>query len=64
MEARSKLIAEPEPYVNETPGLTVFGSNYPPTTRFRKTSGGFTALHFAAQQGALESARLMFRVRT
>lgn len=59
VEARSTLIAEPEPYVSETPGLTVFGSNYPPTMRFRKTSGGFTALHFAAQQGALECARFL-----
>ena len=59
VEARSIVIAEPEPYVTETPGQTVFGTNYPPTIRFRKTSGGFTALHFAAQQGAMECARLL-----
>ena len=59
VEARSKFIAEPEPYVVDTPGLTVFGINYPPTTRFRETSGGFAALHFAAQQGALACARML-----
>ncbi len=57
--ARSKFIAEPAPFVTETPGLTVFGTNFPPSVRFRETSGGFTALHFAAQQGSSESARLL-----
>ncbi|MFQ5982391.1 MAG: ankyrin repeat domain-containing protein [Woeseiaceae bacterium] len=59
VNARSRFIDEPEPYVVDTPGLTVFGTNYPPTTRFREISGGFTALHFAAQQGALQCARLL-----
>jgi ankyrin repeat protein len=59
VEARSRLIDEPEPYVNSTPGLTVFGSNYPPTVRFPGQTGGFTALYFAAQRGVVESARVL-----
>lgn len=60
VNARSKLIPEPEPYIIESaPGETVFGANYPKTIRFAKTSGGFTALDFAAQQGDLESAKIL-----
>jgi ankyrin repeat protein len=64
--ARSKIIPEPEPFIIEIPNeelgmlcCTVFGSNYPPTIRFPEITGGFTALHFAAQQGDLESAGIL-----
>lgn len=56
VEQRSATITEPEPFIVATPGLTVFGANFPPTMRVRKMSGGFTALHFAAQQGSAASA--------
>jgi ankyrin len=59
LQARSKLIPELEPYVVDTPGATVFGSNYPPTIRFPEVTGGFTALHFSAREGDVESARIM-----
>ena len=35
----------------------IFGRSYPTTVRFVETTGGFTALQFAAQQGDIESAR-------
>jgi ankyrin repeat protein len=59
VHARSKLLPEPEPYVIDVRGQSVFGSNYPATIRFPEVSGGFTALHFAAQQGVVESARVL-----
>jgi len=60
VHARSRVIPEPEPYVVEAPDDTnVFGSNYSPTVRFAEVSGGFTALHFAAQQGDVDSARVL-----
>jgi len=59
LHARSKLIPEMEPFVVDTPGATVFGTNYPPTIRFPKVSGGFTALYFSAQQGDVETARIL-----
>jgi ankyrin repeat protein len=58
VHARSKIIPEPEPYIIDMPeDETVFGTNYPPTVRFIDVSGGFTAIHFAAQQGNVETAR-------
>ena len=60
VNARSKLIPEPEPYFTKlAPGESVFGTNYPQTIRFPKNSGGFTALHFAAQQGVVETAKIL-----
>jgi len=59
LQARSKMIPELEPYVVDTPGATVFGANYPPTIRFPEVTGGFTALHFSAQQGDVETARIL-----
>lgn len=58
VHARSKVILEPEPYVIDI-DQAVLGSNYPPTVRFSGISGGFTAMHFAAQQGDVETARLL-----
>ena len=57
INALSKIIPEPEPFVQKTPGS--MGQNFPTTLRFRELSGGFTALMFAAQQGDLESTRLL-----
>lgn len=60
VHARSREIPEPEPYLVDMPeNETVLGTNYPPTIRFPKVSGGFTALHFAAQQGDVDSARYL-----
>ena len=60
VHARSKLTPEPEPYVIKLPaGRSVWGGNYPASVRFAKVSGGFTALHFAAQQGDVDSARVL-----
>lgn len=60
VHARSRVVPEPEPYlINMPEGETVLGTNYPRTVRFAKSSGGFTALHFSAQQGDIESARLL-----
>lgn len=57
VHARSKITSLPEPFVIDTAG--VFGSNYPPTVHFPKTKGGFTPLLFAAQQGNVDSARIL-----
>jgi ankyrin repeat protein len=60
IHAHSKLVPEPEPYVIKLPaGRSVWGGNYPATVRFAKVSGGFNPLHFAAQQGDVESARIL-----
>jgi ankyrin repeat protein len=60
VNARSKLIREADPYVIEIEaGQSIWGSNYPPTVRFQEVSGGFTSLHFAAQQGVVESAKYL-----
>jgi len=60
INARSKLIPEPEPFIIQlAPGETIFGTNFPPSIRFPKVSGGFTALYFAARQGDIESARIL-----
>ena len=65
VHARSKVSSLPEPFVlgctSEHPCATGSkdGSTYPPTVRFPVTAGGFTPLLFAAQQGDLESARML-----
>jgi len=60
VEARSKVMPEPPPYVIDMPeNETVLGRNYPATVRFAAVTGGFTALHFASQQGDPESARYL-----
>lgn len=57
VEARSRLSDKPEPYVVEMSlDQSIWGSNYPDTTRFQEVEGGFTPLYFAAQQGDIESA--------
>jgi ankyrin repeat protein len=62
VHARSREIPEPEPYLIAMPeNETVLGTNYPPTVRFPELTGGFTALHFAAQQGDVDSARLLLQ---
>ena len=62
VHARSMLIPEPEPYIINMPeNETVLGTNYPKTVRFAEISGGFTALHFTAQQGDVESARILLQ---
>jgi uncharacterized protein len=60
IHARSKIIPTPEPYnvkIQESP--TVYGSSYPPTVRFRKSTGGFSPFLFAAQQGDIELAKML-----
>lgn len=59
---KSKFIPQPDPYVIDIePGTSIWGSNYPPTIRFQEVSGGFTALYFAAQQGDIESAKILIK---
>ena len=58
VDAISKTIPEPEPYIIEDENL-VFGRNYPVTVRFPEFTGGFTALYFAAQQGDIEAAKIL-----
>ena len=55
--AKSRIVPFAEPHIIEVPSVT--GYNFTPSIRFRKFTGGFTALQFAAQQGDLESARAM-----
>jgi ankyrin repeat protein len=57
VRARSKLIPLPETFQIES--ANIFGSSYAPTVHFPKTAGGFTPLLFAAQQGDIESARML-----
>jgi len=57
VHARSKLIPVPETFVIES--ANIFGSSYASTVHFPKTTGGFTPLLFAAQQGDPESARIL-----
>ena len=65
VHARSKVFPVPEPFlVPCTPASPCAsgrtdGSTYPPGVRFPKTEGGFTPLLFAAQQGDIESARIL-----
>ncbi len=57
VHARSKIIPNREPYVIES--SNIFGGSYEPGVYFPKTTGGFTPLLFAAQQGVLESAQIL-----
>ena len=57
IHARSKVMQRPDPFLIKTQGI--FGLNYRPTVHFPKTAGGFTPLLFAAQQGDIESARIL-----
>lgn len=60
VEARSRVVPRPEPHVIEMSlEESIWPSNYPDTTRWEEVSGGFTALYFAAQQGAVDSARIL-----
>ena len=57
---RSQVVSLPDPYIVEISlEQSIWGSNYPDTTRWQKQSGGFTALYFAAQQGDIDSARIL-----
>ncbi|MEO5895540.1 MAG: ankyrin repeat domain-containing protein [Vicinamibacterales bacterium] len=55
---RSKLLPVPEPFIVERK-VNFYGRNFPPTTRFRKTTGGFTALLFAVQQGDIDTTKAL-----
>ncbi len=55
ISARSKTVMEPEPYLIKTE--STMGQNFPTTTRFRKYTGNFTPLLFAAQSGDIDTAR-------
>lgn len=57
VNARSRVIPNPEPY--QIQSSNIFGGSYEPGVYFPKTSGGFTPLLFAAQQGDVESAQLL-----
>lgn len=57
VNAKSRIVPFAEPHIIKVPSVT--GLNFTPSIRFRKFTGGFTALQFAAQQGDLESARAM-----
>ena len=58
--SRSRLVAKPDPYIVEISlDQSIWGSNYPDTTRWQKQSGGFTALYFAAQAGDIDSAQIL-----
>ena len=60
--ARSRLVAKPDPYIVEISlDQSIWGSNYPDTTRWQEQSGGFTALYFAAQAGDIDSARILIK---
>jgi ankyrin repeat protein len=60
VEARSRIVPRPDPYIVEMSlDESIWPTNYPETTRWEKVSGGFTALYFAAQQGDTESARIL-----
>jgi len=65
VRARSKVFPVPEPFVAPCSPTMVCrtgskdGSTYQPDIHFPKTAGGFTPLLFAAQQGDIESARIL-----
>jgi ankyrin repeat protein len=60
VEARSRIVPRPDPYIVEMSlDESIWPTNYPETTRWEKVSGGFTALYFAAQQGDIESERIL-----
>ena len=62
LAARSRLVAKPDPYIVEISlDQSIWGSNYPDTTRWQEQSGGFTALYFAAQAGDIDSARILLK---
>ena len=57
VKAKSRLVAAREPFIVKVPSS--FGQNFPKTVRFRKQSGGFSPLMFAAQKGGVETGRLL-----
>jgi ankyrin repeat protein len=57
VHARATLTQRSEPFIIKTGGI--FGLNYRPNVHFPKSTGGFTPLLFAAQQGDVESARIL-----
>jgi len=57
VNAHSRLIPEPEPFLIEVPSS--FGQNFTKQVRFRKASGGFAPLMFAAQSGDIESSKAL-----
>lgn len=65
LHARTKVFDNPEPFTiactQDEPCLDGRrdGTSYSPYVHFPKTNGGFTALLFAAQQGDVESARIL-----
>ena len=60
VHARSRMVSAPKPHIVAMPeALSVWKSNYPATVRFPEISGDFTALHFVAQQGNVDSARIL-----
>jgi len=60
VHARSEILMEPEPFIIKIDEYnSTFAANYPDGVRFPRTSGGGTALLFAAQQGDLESVEAL-----
>lgn len=60
VEARSRIKSKPEPYIMEMSlDENIWPTTYPDTTRWQEVEGGFTPLYFAAQQGDVDSARLL-----
>ncbi len=60
VEARSRQRDLPEPYVIEMSlDENIWPTTYPETTRWQEVEGYFTPLYFAAQQGDVESARIL-----
>ena len=60
VNARSRTIPLIKPYVIDFDlDLSIWGSNYPTTIRWPEVSGAFTALHFAARNGHMETARIL-----
>ncbi|MCH7979361.1 MAG: ankyrin repeat domain-containing protein, partial [Acidobacteria bacterium] len=57
VRARSKMSLLPEPFTNVSTNGE--GLSYSPDVYFPKSAGGFTPLLFAAQQGDLDSARIL-----
>jgi ankyrin repeat protein len=60
VHARSRTITLAKPHIVEySLDLSVWGSNYPTSIRWHEVAGAFTALHFAARNGKLETARVL-----
>ena len=57
IRARSKVILTLEPFTNVSSNGE--GLSYSPDVHFPKSKGGFTPLLFAAQQGDMDSARIL-----